>query len=85
MPILPPCLCVSVVNNPESKPRMPIDADFLEILACPACKSELVLKGEDRLLCVTCRRSYPIRDDIPVLLLDEATLEEEAKDVRSGS
>ena len=61
---------------------MPIDADFLQILACPACKSELVLKGEDRLLCVACRRSYPVRDDIPVLLLDEATLEEDgARDV----
>ena len=54
---------------------MPIDAEFLEILACPACKSELVLKGDDRLLCAACRRSYPVRDDIPVLLLDEATVE----------
>ena len=62
---------------------MPIDAEFLEILACPACKSELVLKSEDRLLCVACRRSFPIRDDIPILLLDEATLEEEeARDIR---
>ena len=61
---------------------MPIDADFLQILACPACKSELVLKGEDRLLCVACRRRYPVRDDIPVLLLDEATLEDDgARDV----
>lgn len=63
---------------------MPIDAEFLEILACPACKSELVLKGEDRLLCAACRRSYPIRDDIPILLLDEATIEEgNARDVRA--
>jgi uncharacterized protein YbaR (Trm112 family) len=63
---------------------MPIDAEFLAILACPACKSELILKREERLLCVACRRSYPIRDDIPVLLLDEATIEEEeAKDVRA--
>lgn len=61
---------------------MPIDAEFLQILACPACKSELILKNEDRLFCAACRRSYPVRDDIPVLLLDEATLEdEEAKDV----
>jgi uncharacterized protein YbaR (Trm112 family) len=63
---------------------MPIDPEFLELLACPACKSELVLREQDRLLCVACRRSYPIRDDIPVLLLDEATLEEEeARDVRA--
>ena len=51
---------------------MPIDAEFLAILRCPACKGELVLKGEDRLYCAACRRSYPVRDEIPVLLLDEA-------------
>ncbi len=56
---------------------MAIDAEFLQILACPACKSGLVLKGDDRLFCAACRRSYPVRDDIPVLLLDEATMEPE--------
>lgn len=62
---------------------MPIDAEFLEMVACPACKSQLVLKEDNRLLCVACRRSYPIRDEIPVLLIDEATIEEdEARDVR---
>ena len=54
---------------------MAIDAEFLQILACPACKNELVLMGDDRLFCAACRRSYPVRDDIPVLLLDEATME----------
>lgn len=64
---------------------MPIDAEFLADIACPFCHSPLILKGEDRLLCVACRRSYPIRDDIPVLLLDEATLEEaDAKNVAEG-
>ena len=57
---------------------MPIDAELLEILACPACKSELSLRGDDRLYCAACRRSYPVRDEIPILLLDEAILEEEA-------
>ncbi len=56
---------------------MAIDAEFLQILACPACKSELVLKGDERLFCAACRRSYPVRDDIPVLLLDEAMMEPE--------
>ena len=56
---------------------MPIDAEFLEILACPACKGELVLRGEDRLYCAACRRSYPVRDEIPILLLDEAIVEDE--------
>jgi uncharacterized protein YbaR (Trm112 family) len=64
---------------------MPIDAEFLKEVACPVCKTELILKNEDRLLCLACRRSYPIRDDIPVLLVDEATLEDDtAKDVRAG-
>jgi uncharacterized protein YbaR (Trm112 family) len=57
---------------------MPIDAEFLDILACPACKTKLVLKGDQRLLCTSCRRSFPIRDEIPILLLDEATQEEDA-------
>ena len=56
---------------------MPIDPDFLEQIVCPFCRSELVLRNDDRLLCVACRRSYPVRDDIPVLLIDEAILEEE--------
>jgi len=54
---------------------MAIDAEFVQMLACPACRGELVLRGEDRLYCGACHRSYPVRDDIPILLLDEATLE----------
>jgi uncharacterized protein YbaR (Trm112 family) len=57
---------------------MPIDAAFLEMLACPACKSRLLQVGDDRLRCVSCRRTYPIREEIPVLLLDEAVLEGES-------
>ncbi len=53
-----------------------IDAEFLAIIACPACKGELVLRGDDRLYCAACRRSYPVRDDIPILLLDEAIVED---------
>jgi uncharacterized protein YbaR (Trm112 family) len=59
---------------------MPIDADFLENLACPACRKELVLRGDERLYCGACRRSFPVRDDIPILLLDEARVEEAAAD-----
>jgi uncharacterized protein len=54
-----------------------IDPKLLEILACPACKSDVVLKDENRLVCVQCRRVYPIRDGIPVMLIDEATIEGE--------
>lgn len=53
--------------------------DLLEILVCPACKKPLTLQ-EDKdhsqsLKCGECRRVYPIRDDIPILLLDEATID----------
>lgn len=59
-----------------SKPPV-IDAEFLAILRCPACKSELVLRADERLACAQCRRSYPVRDEIPILLIDEATIEAE--------
>ena len=56
---------------------MAISQDLLEILACPACKAKVELKpAGDALKCVECKRVYPIRDDIPVMLIDEATIEE---------
>ena len=57
---------------------MAISQDLLEILVCPACKHEVKLtEGGSGLKCVECHRVYPIRDDIPVMLIDEATIEEE--------
>lgn len=50
-----------------------IPNDLLEILVCPVCKKSLVLKDNgESLKCGECRRVYPIRDDIPILLVDEA-------------
>ena len=55
-----------------------INQDLLEILACPACKAKVDLKpDESGLKCRECKRVYPIRDDIPVMLIDEATVEDE--------
>ena len=50
-----------------------IDKELLEILACPSCKSAVVLQG-DRIVCAnpTCGLRYPVRDGIPVMLIDEA-------------
>ena len=54
---------------------MPLDARLLEILACPDDKGPLYYFAADLFLfCPTCRRRYEIRDDIPVMLLDEATI-----------
>ena len=56
---------------------MGIDAELLEILACPNCKTPVVLVHDNTALkCNACRRVYPIKDDIPVMLIDEATIEE---------
>ena len=48
-----------------------IDEELLKILACPACHEALRVEG-DRLVCEGCGRRYPIRDDIPIMLLEEA-------------
>ena len=50
-----------------------IDPRLLEILACPLCKAAVKLEGE-RLVCAQCGRRYPIREGIPVMLIEEAEL-----------
>ncbi|MGE3705994.1 MAG: Trm112 family protein [Vicinamibacterales bacterium] len=55
---------------------MAVDPELLEILACPQCKTPVVLiRNGSALKCETCKRVYPIKDDIPVMLLDEATID----------
>ena len=55
---------------------MAIDPELLAILACPACKTPVKLVNERTgLQCGSCRRVFPIKDDIPVMLIDEATVE----------
>ena len=50
-----------------------MDKKLLEILVCPACKGPLVhRRREAELVCRACRLAYPIREDIPVMLEDEA-------------
>ena len=52
---------------------MAIDKELLDILACPVCKGELELtEKDDGLICHACRLVYPIIDDIPVMMTDEA-------------
>jgi len=50
-----------------------MDARLLEILVCPVCKGPLnYRKQEQELVCKACRLAYPVRDDIPVMLEEEA-------------
>ena len=51
--------------------RTMIDEELRAILACPACKGDLLFE-ETRIICPTCRKAYPIRDGIPVMLIGEA-------------
>ena len=53
---------------------MSLSPQLLEILVCPKCKGTLEYReSESALLCQACRLRYPVRDDIPVMLIDEAT------------
>lgn len=50
-----------------------INKELLDILACPKCKGPVTLtKDQDGLVCESCRLHYEIRDDIPIMLIDEA-------------
>ncbi len=51
---------------------MALSKELLEILACPKCKGDLVYKEESGLICEKCKLMYPIKDDIPVMLIEEA-------------
>jgi len=63
---------------------MGLKKELLEILVCPKCKGELEYKvkgGKESLICKRCRLSYPVRDGIPIMLIEEA---EKIEQVREG-
>ena len=52
---------------------MAINKELLDILACPKCKGNVHLnEKEDGIICDSCKLMYPVRDDIPIMLIDEA-------------
>jgi uncharacterized protein YbaR (Trm112 family) len=52
---------------------MSLDVQLVGLLACPQCRGELsLLPAEDGLLCPACAQVYPVKDEIPVMLVDEA-------------
>ncbi len=60
----------------EAEIYMPISASLLAILACPRCKADVKLTADEKgLKCVACQRVYPIKDDIPVMIVDEAVVD----------
>ena len=54
---------------------MSLSQDLLDILVCPKCKGELEhhTEGAESLVCPACRLRYAVEDDIPIMLIDEAT------------
>lgn len=53
---------------------MTLSPQLLAILVCPKCKGELEYRPDESILvCHACRLRYPVRDDIPIMLADEAT------------
>jgi len=60
-------------NENDKGADMGINKELLDILACPKCKGEIYLNdAEDGLICDQCKLLYEIRDDIPIMLIDEA-------------
>jgi uncharacterized protein YbaR (Trm112 family) len=67
-------------SQQSATPRkiMAISQDLLEMLVCPLCKVPVkLLDDQSGLKCPACRRVYPVRDDIPVMLIEEASIANE--------
>ena len=59
---------------------MALDSTLIKILACPLCKEDVKLTADEKgIKCIKCHRVYPIQGDIPVMLVDEATIEPNRK------
>ena len=56
-----------------------IDKELLKILACPICKENVVLESRG-IVCTHCKRVYPIKNDIPVMLTEEAKPDEKEEE-----
>ena len=55
-----------------------VPQDLLDVLVCPVCKTPLVMKENGMSLkCGHCRRVYPVKDDIPIMLVDKAVADPE--------
>jgi uncharacterized protein YbaR (Trm112 family) len=52
--------------------EMTVPQQLLELLVCPKCRGELEYKRDEALVCHHCRLEYPVRDGIPIMLIDEA-------------
>lgn len=58
---------------------MMINKELVEILACPVCKGE-VKETDGKIVCLKCKRRYPIREGVPIMLEREATIESKERE-----
>ena len=65
-----PCPACGRRTQPHGRPQR-LGAYLDQIIVCPACRADLEVRAEE-LVCTGCGLAYPVRDDIPVLLVDEA-------------
>ena len=64
---------------------MTLNKELLKILACPKCKGDLILtQEEDGLICEQCALVYPIKEEIPIMLIEEAIKLDEWKSNKNG-
>ena len=69
-------LITRLVRSLSYNARVMIAKDLLEMLACTVCKQALEYRqNPESLKCTQCHRVYAVKDDIPVMLIDEATVE----------
>lgn len=55
-----------------------ISKELLDILACPLCKSDVIYdEGKDKIICVKCGKAYPVKEEIPIMLIEETESKEE--------
>ena len=69
-------LCDSVMKRLSYNRRIMVAKELLEILVCPACKQALEYReNPESLKCRGCHRVYAVKENIPIMLIDEATIE----------
>jgi len=80
-----PARTVARRSMPATSGEVPLlDKELLDILACPACRAEVRLEGE-RIVCTACGRRYPVRDGIPIMLVEEAEAPSVVQSKASGA
>lgn len=69
---------VRVFSGPHKENFMALKKELIAMLACPKCKGKLIVKpAEDGLGCAKCAVVYPVKDEIPIMLVDQAIKEGE--------